>query len=157
MHLSTYSLFPWPQKKTLNWPSSVFGYLDSWMLASEIIDPYWFIFLLSCLTIFVSKKHSLHESISYLLGSEAWGNKTKEMYYSLLVLNISFFFFYSSKPQSQVGNLIYGNWSALRWESHQKKENKLWNILSIIGILSPLKQSPVIAHLEYYCTSYLYR
>ena len=156
MHLSTYSLFPWPQKKTLNWPRSVFGYLDSWMLASEIIDPYWFIFLLSCLTIFVSKKHSLHESISYLLGSEAWGNKTKEMYNSLLVLNISFFllFLQASKPSRK-----FNIWKMVRIEVRKppKKENKLWNILSIIDIRSPLKQSPVIANLEYYCTSYLYR
>ena len=121
MHLSTYSLFPWPQKKTLNWPRSVFGYLDSWMLASEIIDPYWFIFLLSCLTIFVSKNILYTSPFHTYLAQRLEGIKQKKCtihcWSSILV-----FFFYSSKPQSQVGNLIYGKWSALRWESHQKKK-----------------------------------
>ena len=41
----------------------------------------------------------------FILGSVAWGNKTKEMYYSY-----DFFCFFSPKPRSQVWILIYRSW-----------------------------------------------
>ena len=44
--------------------------------------------------------------LKFILGSKAWGNKTKEMYYSLLSLRkISFVLW--PKPRSQCSELVY--------------------------------------------------
>ena len=58
--------------------------------------------------------------LKFLLGPEAWGNKTKEMYYSLLSLKmISFVLF--AKPRSQVWILIYRNWSIVLVHQHGRR------------------------------------
>ena len=49
--------------------------------------------------------------LNVILGSEASGIKTKEMYYSFHWASRWFLLFYSPRPRSQVWILIYGNWS----------------------------------------------
>ena len=49
--------------------------------------------------------------LKFILGTKAWGNKTKEMYYSLLSLKMTFFVLYPQALQPSmnfnISKLIY--------------------------------------------------
>ena len=64
------------------------------------------------------KQWTICDILKFILGSEAWANKTKETYYLLLSLKM-ISLFYSSKPRSQVWSLIYRNWSVGFWAKQQ--------------------------------------
>ena len=49
---------------------------------------------------------TIFDILEFKLGTKAWGNKTKEMYYSLLTLKM-ISLVYSPKPHSQLWILIY--------------------------------------------------
>ena len=61
---------------------------------------------------------TIFDILKFILGSEAWANKTKETYYLLLSLKM-ISLFYSSKPRRQVWSLIYRNWSIGFWAKQQ--------------------------------------
>ena len=66
--------------------------------------------LFSDAKIWDNTEYSIFDILKFILGSEAWGNKTKEMYHSLSSLKmISFVLFL--KSHSQVRILIHRNWS----------------------------------------------
>lgn len=61
--------------------------------------------------------------LKFILGFEAWGNKTKEVYYSLLSLKIDFFCFIPQVSQPSINLAI--NTQFLSRSATNKKKNTL--------------------------------
>ena len=48
----------------------------------------------NCIMVMFRRIWTIFDKLKFILGSEAWGNKTKEMYYSLLSLKMISFDLY---------------------------------------------------------------
>ena len=87
-------------------------------------------------------KWTIFDILKFILGSEACGNKTKEMYYSLLSLKMVSFVFFS--PQSSQPSMNF-NISELVYNVDRRRSCSHGNILFDLQSINRLLTHPVFS------------